>query len=339
MTIKILKHKKYILLSILVLVISGLVVFSVDSYNHYQTDKLTQGKEEKQKEKSRQDELDELKEEIESLKNRPSQTIIQNIAPKSSENDKPSLATVIKEWTPRVAQITCRYALLPSQVSTYTKAGISGEPQYGSGSGFLMGIYDQKLKKTVVAIITNYHVLTGHNGFSPADTCTVKIGSYSYEVNGLYAKETRDVKLGIRGIENADDSSLSIENSIEFIDGVPYKTWDPDAGYLIIENPASEIIQLAQEAASCSRKPQIGEEIVVLGFPAIGATKSITATNGIISGVDSRYYVTSAKIEQGNSGGATFWVKESCYIGIPTFALTGEIESLARILDIGYLFR
>ena len=332
MILKILKHKQYIILSILILIISGLVVFSVDSYNRYRADKLTQAHEEEQKEvqkeKIRQDELNELREEIKSLNNQPPQTIIQNIAPKSNEDNAPSLATVIKEWTPRVAQITCKYDLLPGTGDTLPQYGISTEPQYGAGSGFLMQAYDDKLQRTMVIVVTNYHVLTGHNGFSPADTCKVKIGSYEYEVSGL--------DVGIRGLENADGSD---EGGIEIVDGIPYKIWDPDAGYLIIENPDPEIKNLAKMPARCSQRPQIGEDVVVLGFPAIGATKSITATNGIVSGVDPRYYVTSAKIEQGNSGGAAFWVKENCYIGIPTFALTGEIESLARILDIEYLFK
>lgn len=332
MIVKILKYKKYIILSAFILIFSGLIVLSADYYNRAQIEKSKLASEEIQKEaeqeKTRQDELDELKGEIESLKNRPPQTIIQNIAPKSNEGGAPSLAMVVKEWTPRVVQITCKYVLLPGTGDSLPKFGISTDPEYGAGSGFLMQIYDQKLQRTIVAVITNWHVLSGHNGFSPAETCKIKIGSYLYEVSGL--------DIGIRNISNADNSGGS---DVEIIDGVPYAIRDPDAGYLIIENPGSEIKRLAQEPATCPNKPQIGEDIVVLGFPAIGATQSITATNGIISGADPRYYVTSAKIEQGNSGGAAFWVKENCYIGIPTFALTGEIESLARILDIGYLFR
>lgn len=332
MIAKILKYKKYIVLWAFILIFSGLIVFSADYYSRTQIEKSKLANEgvqkEAEKEKTRKDELDKLKGEIESLKSRPSQTIIQNIAPKFNDGNAPSLVMVVKEWTPRVAQITCKYVLLPGTGGSLPKFGISTDPEYGAGSGFLMQIYDQKLQRTIVAVITNWHVLSGHNGFSPAETCKIKIGSYSYEVSGL--------DVGIRKISNADNSDSS---DVEIIDGIPYSISDPDAGYLIIENPAPGIKRLAQEPATCPSKPQIGEDIVVLGFPAIGATQSITATNGIISGTDPRYYVTSAKIDHGNSGGATFWIKENCYIGIPTFALTGEIESLARILDIGYLFR
>ncbi len=335
------KNKKYIILSILILIISGLFVFSIDSYDKYKSDKLAQVDEEKQeeiqKEKNKQEELDKLKEEIESLKNRPPQTIIQNIAPKPNEDIAPSLATVVKGWTPRVAQITCKYALLPGTANSLPKYGISRDPQYGAGSGFLMKIdsqdYDSGEIKQQVVVITNRHVLTGHNGFSPVDTCTVKIGQYSYKINGLSSGE-KDI--GTNRLHYYTEGFLDTE--VMFIDGEPYSISDPDAGYLVIKNPDIEIKRLATEPARCSSKPPIGEDIVILGFPAIGATQSITATNGIISGFDQKYYVTSAKIDQGNSGGAAFWVKENCYIGIPTFAFTGEIESLARILDMAYIF-
>jgi hypothetical protein len=71
-----------------------------------------------------------------------------------------------------------------------------------------------------------------------------------------------------------------------------------------------------------------------LGYPSIGAKESITATEGILSGFDEEYYTTSAKIEQGNSGGAAIHVKNDCFLGLPTLVLAGRIESLARILPI-----
>lgn len=330
---KILEYQRYILSLAVVLVITGLVAFSANYYKHYRIDKLkkmdAQIKQEAEKERLLTDELENLKKEFEILRNRKPQTIVRNITSEINHNSGTTdLATVIKEQTPRIAEITCKYVPLPGMGAALSKWGISPEPQYGSGSGFLDQIYDEKLQRTMTIIITNWHVLSGHNGFSPAETCKIKIGSYSYEVSGL--------DIGIRGISNADDSDKS---EVKFIDDIPYKIWDPDAGYLIIENPSLEIQKLSTKPDECSQKPPIGEEVVILGFPAIGATQSITATNGIISGTDPRYYVTSAKIEEGNSGGAAFWIKENCYIGIPTFSITGKIESLARILDIGYLFK
>nr|MDQ3014484.1 hypothetical protein [bacterium] len=59
----------------------------------------------------------------------------------------------------------------------------------------------------------------------------------------------------------------------------------------------------------------------------------VTATEGIISGYEGNYYITSAKIEQGNSGGAAISLRDNCFLGIPTLTLVGKVESLGRILD------
>lgn len=86
-------------------------------------------------------------------------------------------------------------------------------------------------------------------------------------------------------------------------------------------------------AQRCEGDPATGDAVVVLGYPKIGDKDDITATEGIISGTDNKYYITSAKVERGNSGGAAILVKRNCYLGIPTFVDAGEIESLARILQ------
>lgn len=82
----------------------------------------------------------------------------------------------------------------------------------------------------------------------------------------------------------------------------------------------------------CVSEPRIGERIVTLGYPAIGAKESVTVTEGIISGFDEDYYATSAKIERGNSGGAAVSIERNCFLGLPTLVVAGRIESLARIL-------
>jgi S1-C subfamily serine protease len=89
----------------------------------------------------------------------------------------------------------------------------------------------------------------------------------------------------------------------------------------------------AQKINYCQRKAEIGESVVILGYPYTGSTNDITATEGIVSGYDDWSYITSAKIEHGNSGGATILTKDNCYLGIPSSVVAGELESLGRILD------
>ena len=100
-------------------------------------------------------------------------------------------------------------------------------------------------------------------------------------------------------------------------------------------NPDKNIKTIASSFLNfCEQKPNLGDGVVVLGYPGIGSTNSVTATEGIISGFDGDYFITSAKVEQGNSGGAAILSKEDCLLGIPTYASLGQVESLARILDI-----
>ncbi len=79
----------------------------------------------------------------------------------------------------------------------------------------------------------------------------------------------------------------------------------------------------------------IGDHISVLGYPGIGG-ESLTVTDGIVSGFEfrsgERYVKTSAKIDQGNSGGIAI-MDSGCVVGIPTYVKT-QIESLGRILDL-----
>lgn len=84
----------------------------------------------------------------------------------------------------------------------------------------------------------------------------------------------------------------------------------------------------------CPQKPSLGDKIIILGYPGIGSQTDITATEGIISGYDGDYFITSAKVEHGNSGGAAILIKDNCYLGIPSYVQVGSIESMARIFDI-----
>lgn len=94
-----------------------------------------------------------------------------------------------------------------------------------------------------------------------------------------------------------------------------------------------EILKQIANNNLCSNRPNIGDEVIILGYPGIGSQTGITVTRGIISGYEKNYYITDAKIDHGNSGGAAIWLDHNCYLGIPSAAKVGSIESLGRILD------
>lgn len=106
-----------------------------------------------------------------------------------------------------------------------------------------------------------------------------------------------------------------------------------DAARINIANPDAYLSSFAKKKV-CDVKINTGDQVVILGYPAIGSPTDITATEGIISGKDYPYYVSSAKIDHGNSGGLAILVKNDCYFGIPSGAAVGSIESLGRILDV-----
>ncbi len=115
------------------------------------------------------------------------------------------------------------------------------------------------------------------------------------------------------------------------------------AGYdwarLDLSNADPHLVALAaQKFSVCATTPSIGTNIVVLGYPGIGAQNDITATEGIVSGYDSNFFITSAKVEHGNSGGAAIALQKDCYLGIPTFTDVGTLESLARVLSAQFIF-
>ena len=113
-----------------------------------------------------------------------------------------------------------------------------------------------------------------------------------------------------------------------------------DGAFLRIKQPDNYIKNLTSvKIMYCAGTPSIGDSIVILGYPSIGSTTDITATEGIISGYDGDYYITSAKVEHGNSGGLAISLKNNCYLGLPTFVEAGSLESLARILPFAVLMK
>jgi hypothetical protein len=173
------------------------------------------------------------------------------------------------------------------------------QTSYGSASAVSNSTDSKNIRH---GILTNLHVITD-NGISSSD-CYVQFPD--------------------------DPQSLHFSNGSTVLLSSDYI----DATILEITNPTPYInsLPIGDEKNKCQKEPELGDEIVVLGYPGIGADRSITATEGIISGFENNYYVTSAKVEHGNSGGLAILVKDNCILGIPTFTKSGTVESLARIL-------
>lgn len=186
-------------------------------------------------------------------------------------------------------------------------------------------------------ILTNAHVLRPSNG-GQLGTCYIMFPTTEglmYD-SAYEAKEAifyDKTEISIEGIEvsGADLAVLTVGNPAKEEDGTTY--------------PAAEtrrfpdILEMTRLSCPEPRAPEIGEKLFVLGYPAIGGA-GITITEGILSGFDgelNELIKTSAKIDQGNSGGIAVAAQDGCLIGIPTLSVSGELESMARIIRLDML--
>lgn len=171
-----------------------------------------------------------------------------------------------------------------------------------NGSGLLT-----QWENTSIGILTNKHVITALSLGSDeiADNCKIRFPQEDIILNS---------------------SNLSV------------LTTDLDWGIIYFDFQSSLVEKLMKNPPYlCTSDPVLGDQIIILGYPSIGDEDNVTVTEGIISGFDGDYFITSAKVEKGNSGGAAIALKDNCYLGTPTFSTKGNLESLARILDVRVL--
>lgn len=214
------------------------------------------------------------------------------------EVEKPSaksnLTTVINQWRPRIAYVECEWW------------GPQGVVDSSAGSAVL----GPKSAIDTYFLFTNKHVVSNERD-NPATQCNI----------------------WLPGMTNPYTITADLERMMmDDISTDPYY----DYGNIHIRNPNQQIISVANNSKyeACNVRADVGEQVLILGYPTIGSLSDITVTEGIISGYENGYYITSAKVEQGNSGGAAILVEDNCYLGIPSFAYSGQLESLARILDM-----
>lgn len=174
-----------------------------------------------------------------------------------------------------------------------------------SGSGFLSTIKDSTGEVNV--IMTNKHVIDGIG----VDTPTM--------------------------CRSMNDDHLVVINR-----PVIRRSYTEDYALIYIDNPEDFPYKKVIRPQTDSCRPNYGDEILILGYPAIGSTQKLTVTKGIVSSAEDSYIVTDAKMDEGNSGGVAVLVTKDgnhCYVGIPTLAKIGVAESLGRVLYFPYAYQ
>jgi len=282
-----------------VLVLSGVGYFGVKEYKNYQTQKENAAEIDRQEQNKKNSDEQIRNAEIESLKKEIEDLKkSQSITENSQEKKQQSLPQITTQWEWRVVRIVCNWG------TTFL-----------SGSGTYLGEYK---------VVTNKHVVYGNPdglGERMADSCMLAF---------------------------PDDHGSDKIMTISISDILPADTsvyTDFDYATINLSGVANSYLKGVNKnhALMCHYNVEKGEQVLILGYPGVGAVApgmtelDVTASDGIISGEDGPYWVTTAKIEHGDSGGAAISVKNNCYLGIPTFALVGEIESLSRILKFPWL--
>ncbi len=301
-------QKGFIQIPILIVIILGVLVvggtsyIGVKQYQNYQVERMKNEELTQKSQEQSNSEVEKLRQEVETLKNQKPQVITQTITkevPVSSENSGIS--------QDKSATLPLTYIQNQSQVPSITEivgnwrfftAKVEHSDRSGWGSGFITKSSDGTFK-----ILTNKHVVEGGTIFNirfPGNPFNPFRSAVIY-----------------RGSE--DFATLSLGNSDEYlknlISGNAYQGICPE-----------------------NQKPILGDEILILGYPATGSQTDVTVTRGIISGFERNYYITDAKINPGNSGGVAINIKNNCYFGIPTYGVNTKTytatETLGRILDI-----
>jgi len=86
-----------------------------------------------------------------------------------------------------------------------------------------------------------------------------------------------------------------------------------------------------------SDKMDIGDYIAVAGYPEIGSG-TFNFTEGIVSGRVGDFIIkTDTKVDSGNSGGSALNNKHQL-IGLPTWTISGQAESMGYIIGIDQVF-
>ncbi|OGI67795.1 hypothetical protein A3A05_03575 [Candidatus Nomurabacteria bacterium RIFCSPLOWO2_01_FULL_41_12] len=283
----------FILFQILcAILVIALFYFGAQFWNNYKEEKDNMLKlvlEEKlaleEQNKLRDQQLQDLKNELTELKNKPPEVKTVTVEAKDT------VASLVKEWSPRVAEVECTWAYTNGAV--YAKASGSATIIYQSGG---------------IMAVTSRHVLLSQGKYAPRDCLLTLPGlAASYSISNNFK----------------DNFYVGVEEDWGFIKLVSDKTLNT----------------ITQKDAKLCSNVEAGDRLIILGYPGIGSKTGLTVTEGIVSGFDGNYYITSAKIDRGNSGGAAILVKDNCYLGIPSASVVGTIESLGRILKASFVIQ
>lgn len=111
-----------------------------------------------------------------------------------------------------------------------------------------------------------------------------------------------------------------------------------DKGSLVITQPSEYVSTLSKNTRftinDCIKANQDStDDIVIMGYPMGKAKDDISYSSGKIVGYNDHFFISTATLANGYSGGVAVSLKDNCYLGIPTYSQK-EDSSKSLILDI-----
>ncbi|MDQ5883413.1 MAG: serine protease Do [Patescibacteria group bacterium] len=187
------------------------------------------------------------------------------------------------------------------RVTCITLDSNGNKKSYSDGSGFL----SKGINRGTV-VLTNRHVLYVKDGVS-SDYCNI------------YFPESKEV--------------VRVEKKDRSISGK-----DHDMAVLVINQPSEYVSNLIKNNQATSKDCKTAntdsvDDILIMGYPIGKPKDDISYVQGKISGYQEDYFISTATIVSGYSGGVAVSLKDNCYLGIPTYAKKDDL-SKSLILDI-----
>ncbi|KKS13081.1 MAG: hypothetical protein UU69_C0014G0025 [Candidatus Magasanikbacteria bacterium GW2011_GWA2_41_55] len=330
-----------ILLLITAIVLTGAGCVSVTKETSNNQEQLI--KELSDKVESLSGQLNSSSEQIEKIKSGPKEKVIVEkpiyIENKTVTNENNNIVSLIEQWKKRVAKVVCSFDGLGDMATYY---GVDDVKQGGSGYLILTAFGNTKtgqIDESNFTIVTNAHVMLT----PPQKNVSIYNSRIADNYRDIFASACditfpdHNIVYRTEHVRNREilTSPTGMPRIMEFLEYLDNQT-GVDFAIINITNPDAYIKQNASILNSC-KDIKLGEKIIVLGYPGIGSSDGITVTEGIISGEEKEYYVTSAKIDSGNSGGVAVSSDRNCFIGTPSASVIGKAESLGRILKTEYL--
>src|SRR3990167_62412 len=216
----------------------------------------------------------------------------------------------LKDWLPSVAYLECE----------------DGEGYVYSGSGTVF--HDTAFN--AYTILTNLHVISDPWDGSILKSCSAYITPDHLNADDVFLVYAIDLPTFSLFDDFYDLVAFNLKEEFDI------ETQD-------MYNKLSElegVVVNAKDITLCA-DIKTGDSLFISGYPIGGGGlyggDLLTTTGGIVSGVDydeyDRYFVTSAKVDSGSSGGLAI-LENGCFLRVPTAVLDGEHESLGRIMDV-----